>query len=276
VTVLTLAQAAAADVAEVGGKARGLSRLVSLGLPVPAALVLPAAVYDRWLHHGSFSEDEARELWASAASLGDRLAVRSSAADEDDAERSAAGQYESVMDVRDPDALRAAIERCFRAADGLRARAYRHDAPAARLALVVQRSIRADRSGVAFSADPVTKAHGSIVIEAVFGHGEGLVSGELAPDRYRVDRASGIVLARVADKPLMADGRGELSPVVPERRFARVLRDHDARAVAELVARAEDGFGMAVDVEFCMTGETLWLLQCRPITTLSGSAGGVG
>jgi phosphoenolpyruvate synthase/pyruvate phosphate dikinase len=58
--------------------------------------------------------------------------------------------------------------------------------------------------------------------------------------------------------------------LLPERRLARVLRDHEARAVAELVVRAEHGFEMPVDVEFCWRGETLWLVQCRPITALDG------
>jgi pyruvate,water dikinase len=98
----------------------------------------------------------------------------------------------------------------------------------------------------------------------------GIVSGELAPDRYVVDRASGQVRARVAAKPVMADGRGRLLSLPAERRFCRALRDHEARAVAELAERAEAGFGAPIDVEFCFSRNELWLLQCRPITTLDG------
>ena len=103
--LLSLAEAASLSVLEVGGKALGLARLASLGLPVPDTLVLPAHA------DGSSSEGEAAELWAQASSLGAPLAVRSSAADEDIAERSGAGQYESVMGVGDANALAAAIER---------------------------------------------------------------------------------------------------------------------------------------------------------------------
>jgi phosphoenolpyruvate synthase/pyruvate phosphate dikinase len=80
------------------------------------------------------------------------------------------------------------------------------------------------------------------------------VSGELNPDRYWVGRT---VRARRADK-----GSGE-------RRWARVLRDDEARRIAELTLIAEAGFGTPVDVEFCWAGPELWLVQCRPITTLA-------
>jgi pyruvate,water dikinase len=136
---------------------------------------------------------------------------------------------------------------------------------------VLQTEIAAERSGVAFSIDPVSGSRESIVIEAAFGHGHGIVSGELTPDRYFVNRRTGTVRARLADKVVAADGCGRLSPLPRERRFARTLRDHEAGALAALVGRAEAGFRQPVDVEFCFVGETPWLLQCRPITTVDGA-----
>jgi pyruvate,water dikinase len=111
---------------------------------------------------------------------------------------------------------------------------------------------------VAFSVDPVSGTGDEVVVEAVLGHGEGLVSGALNPDRYRVARDGGRVRARRADKP-----------VAGERRWARVLRDDEARRVADFALRAEAGLGGPVDVEFCWAGEDLWLVQCRPITALA-------
>ena len=268
-TLLTLDQAASRDAGEVGGKARGLARLAAAGLPVPDALVLPAAAHARWLERGGLGDEDLRALIDAAETLGEPLAVRSSATDEDSFERSAAGQYESVMDVRGPDALARAIEHCYRAAQGERPLAYR-GTDGARVALVLQREVAADRAGVAFSLDPVSGSRAAVLIEAVFGHGEGLVSGDLIPDRYAVERSGGEVRARVAAKPLQADGRGGLRDIPEERRLTRTLRDHEARAVADLVRRAEDGFGMPVDVEFCFAAGELWSLQCRPITTLNG------
>ena len=270
-TLLTLDQAAAQAPAEVGGKARGLARLAGLGLPVPDALVLPASAHGRWLRDRRLARSQVQQMWRDAAALGLPLAVRSSAADEDGTERSAAGQYESVMDVRSADGLAAAVERCYRSADGSRAGSYRASPGPGAVAVVVQREIEAQRAGVAFSLDPVSGSRECVVIEAVFGHGEGIVSGELAPDRYLVSRRDDAVRARVADKPSLADGRGRLHALAEQRRTARVLRDHEARSVAELVIAAERGFATPVDVEFCLRGETLWLLQCRPITALDGT-----
>ena len=243
---------------DAGGKARGLARLADLGLPVPPALVLPAAAYGRWRASGSLAESDFRALGAALTRLGTPLAVRSSALDEDADDRSAAGQYESVMGVRDLPELVAAVERCYRAAGDERALAYRGGGEA-QLALVVQREVTADRAGIAFSADPVTGDDSEILLEVVFGHGERVVSGVADPDRFRVARDGSAVRARIAAKPEQPEAR----------RFARTLRDDEARMVADLVRRAEDGFGSPVDVEFCFDGRELWLVQCRPITTLA-------
>ena len=134
---------------------------------------------------------------------------------------------------------------------------------------MLQREVAADRAGIAFSLDPVTGADPAVVIEAVFGHGHGAVGGEVMPDRYRVERSSGAVGARVADKAAAADGSGELFPLPRERRTARTLRDDEARAVAGLVTTAGEGLGRPVDIEFCFARGELWAVQCRPITTLS-------
>jgi phosphoenolpyruvate synthase/pyruvate phosphate dikinase len=268
VSVVPLTDGPRGDAELIGGKARGLADLIALGLPVPPAVVLTTDAHDRFREHGSVDDSDREELLAAIRELGEPLAVRSSAADEDAGDRSAAGQYESVMGVRGPDAVIAAVEHCWRQAEHGRALAYRDGAPA-RVAVVVQREIAADRAGIAFSVDPVTGTDASVLIEAVFGHGEGAVGGIVTPDRYRVERDSGRVGARVADKDTLADGSGGLLPLPRERRTARTLRDDEARAVAALVTAAERGLDRRVDVEFCFERERLWALQCRPITTLA-------
>jgi phosphoenolpyruvate synthase/pyruvate phosphate dikinase len=271
VTLLTLGQVAGLPVDQVGGKAKGLAELAALGLPVPEARVLDTSAHAEFVRTGRLPEEVVRELAGVADELGAPLAVRSSAADEDVADRSAAGQYESVMGIVGAEALQAAVEQCFRAAESERVRAYR-GGESAGVALVLQREAVAQRAGVAFSVDPVSRSADAIVIEAAFGHGEGVVSGEATPDRYFVRRRDGRVHARVADKPSWADGRGGVHALLAERRLARVLRDDEARRVAELVEIAAEGFGAPVDVEFCWSGPELWMVQCRPITTLARHA----
>lgn len=267
-TVARLEDVLQLDPSTVGGKATGLARLAQLGLPVPPAFVLPTEVHARWRARKHLDETDWRDLTDAVLELEEPLAVRSSAADEDTAGRSAAGQYESVMGVRGFDRLVAAIEECYRAVDSERARAYRGESDGA-MALVVQREVPSDRAGVGFSVDPVTRADTHVLLEAAFGHGEGVVSGVVTPDRYWVARADGAVRARVAEKAVATDGRGGVVALPSERRAARVLRDDEASRVAGLVLEAERGFATPVDVEFCLGGAELWLVQCRPITTLS-------
>jgi pyruvate,water dikinase len=211
----------------VGGKAAGLARLAELGLPVPPSIVLAV-------------DEELDDPTDVVARLGEPLAVRSSAVGEDGTERSAAGQYESVLDVRASGLLEAVAH--VRSST-TRAQAYGAEGG---VAVVVQRQVPATRAGVAFSRDPISGAD-EIVIECALGGGEAIVSGRVTPDRYRVTgcrvraRASGSV---------------------------RTLRNDEALAIAELVRRAEAGFARPVDVEFCLEGRDIWLVQCRPITTL--------
>lgn len=223
-----------------GGKGAGLARLLQLGLPVPPTLVVPV---------------EARGVLDDPAEvvrrLGQPLAVRSSAVGEDATDRSAAGQYESIMGVTAA-GLVDAVARVYSSASSERVRAYQGEG-AGDMAVVVQRQVPTDRAGVVFSADPLTGAD-EVIIECVFGHGEQLVSGTANPDRYSVSQ-DGTVRARVA----LRDGG---------TRTLRTLRDDEARSVADLAHRAAAGFGRPVDVEFCFEGGELWLVQCRAITAL--------
>jgi pyruvate,water dikinase len=209
----------------IGGKAEGLIRLQELGLPVPPFVSVPVGE----------KVDE-----AAVAALGEPLAVRSSAVGEDAADRSAAGQYETVLGV-----TRATLADAVAHVRSSTERAQAYGA-GADVAVVVQRQVPATRAGVAFSRDPVSGDE-TVLIECALGGGEAVVSGEVTPDSYRVSGER--VHARAAGA-------------------TRTLRDDEAREVAGLVRRAETGFGRPVDVEFCFEGRILWLVQCRPITTV--------
>jgi pyruvate,water dikinase len=233
----------------------GLVRLAQLGLPVPDAVVLPVG----W---AGAMED----VVAAAAGLEPPFAVRSSAVGEDSAGHSAAGQYVTVTGVREPAALLAAVTRCLESAGSDRVQSYLGGSSAA-MAVVIQHQAAAGRSGVAFSVDPVSGARGAVLVEAVFGYGEGLVGGLVSPDRYRVSD-DGRVWARRSVKAVAVDGAGRRLRLSEERRNMRTLRDDEALEVAGHVRRAEAGLGTPVDIEFCFEGPRLWLLQCRPVTGL--------
>ncbi len=240
------------SLAEVGGKGIGLARLTAAGLPVPAGFCLTTAAFDRWREEGepdSVPTPVARALAQAAGALAaDVVAVRSSATTEDLAGASAAGQHATVLGVREPDALLAAVVSCWRSYSSAGPLAYRAgrqpEEDSGALAVVVQRQVDAESAGVAFSLDPVTGDRRAVVVNAAAGLGEALVAGRVPPEVLRVDRASGAV-----------------APPSPT-----LLPADSARALAALVQRAEEVLGTDVDVEWCWSGAELSLVQARPVT----------
>ena len=173
--------------ASVGGKGDGLFRLRALGLDVPPFVVLSAEAYRAVCSSGvptslpPEAESALDDAWAAIGGEGVALAVRSSAVDEDGAERSFAGQMETVLGVRGRAALSDAVLRCWRSLHSARAVAYRaaSGAETARLAMavVIQRLVDPDVSGVLFTVDPAAGRADQVLVSAVWGLGEGLVSG---------------------------------------------------------------------------------------------------
>lgn len=240
-TILTLVEI---DDPSVGGKALGLARLTRMGLNVPPAFVIAGAV----------AGDYPAGLEAACAQLGNGpLAVRSSARGEDGLEASFAGQYDTVLNVSGQQALRAAIDRCAASLGNERAGSYaagQNDAAEGGMNLVVQRMVDARAAGVVFTADPVSARRDLLVIDAVRGLGEALVSGAATPDHYEVDSAG-----QVAARDLAGTAQ-----VLSEEEIALVA------AQARAAARHEGG---PLDLEWAIdgSGELFWL-QARPITTL--------
>ncbi len=179
--------------------------------------------------------------------------MRSSAQGEDGAEASFAGQYDTVLNVGDGTELRAAIDRCVDSAGADRAAEYQQDragAATATMNVVVQRMVDARVAGVVFTADPASARRDLLVIDAVAGLGEALVSGEATPDHYGVN-AGGEVVRRqlVGATPLLSDA--EIAAIA-----------HQARAAA-----AHEGRPLDLEWAIDRAGELFWL-QARPITTL--------
>jgi pyruvate,water dikinase len=142
------------------------------------------------------------------------------------------------------------------------------------MAVVVQRMIEPDKSGVLFTVDPVGRRRDRMVIEATWGFGEAVVSGLVVPDNYQIARAGAtVVRAFCPPKPIALERdavNGGLTQVaVPSERVkARVLADAEIAALVELGLRVEEFFGAPQDVEWGIEDGRLHLLQSRPITTV--------
>jgi pyruvate,water dikinase len=261
--------------APLGGKARALAALQRAGFPVPPWLVvLPG--------DGELSAAEREELLRAVSELApgrEPVAVRSSASDEDGEQQSFAGQLDSFLFVPH-DRVPQRVADVRRSGDSERVRAYRREqglpeAPRPP-AVLVQRMIDADASGVAFSADPVTGQRGVAVVSAVLGLGTALVGGEADADTWRVGREGKVLEARLATKRTRhaaSPGEGVREEPVPEgHALPPALTDAQVAEVAELARRAAAYFGRPQDIEWALAGGKLYLLQSRPVTALEGRA----
>lgn len=248
--LLDIVELTTSDRPAVGGKAAVLAELSAAGFPVPPALVVTAAASgDRQLDARLAA---AAQRLPAAGLNGHRFAVRSSGAAEDLPDASYAGLYETYLDIP-ADRLGEAVRRCFAAAASDRVTAYqqrRGGAPGA-MAVLVQKMIEPSGAGVAFTAHPVTGDRGQIVVTAVAGLGDRLVSGESTGEVWTV-AAGHTALTRPA-----ADGHA-------------VLTRARAEAVGGLARRVADHFGgHPQDVEWAVDrAGDLWLLQARPMTAV--------
>ncbi len=261
--VIRLDDAAATDVSVAGGKGAGLARLVALGLRVPDGFVLstsayraavaslgiadlPAARRADALEQADLPTPLRDQIVASYRSLGGRVAVRSSANAEDLEAASFAGQHDTFLDVEGEEALLDAVRRCWASLWSPRAVDYRRergwDEADLAMAVVVQRMVPADWAGVLFTVDPVSGDRSVMVVEAVRGLGEALVSGQASGERWRIDRGAGRL-----------EGVGDLP--------ASLLRELGRDAL-----RVEEALGGPQDIEWAAAENRTWLLQARPLT----------
>ena len=265
-----------------GGKARALARAERAGLPVPQWFVLSASAFHD-SRDVSLSPAIARAVADALQNIapdGQLVAVRSSASDEDGAEHSFAGQFESFLNVSPqdvPDKVRAVWQSAFTD----RLLAYRREHGLSPMphppAVLIQRMVAARAAGVAFGADPVSGRRGVAVVSAVPGFGSALVSGEADADTWLVDRAGTIVERRVVPKRRMAvpdpsSAAGVRTVDVPAALVAQpALADEEIREIASLVRAAGRHFGRPQDIEWAIA-DRLFLLQSRPITSLRAMA----
>jgi phosphoenolpyruvate synthase/pyruvate phosphate dikinase len=276
------------DASLVGPKASHLSALAG-SHPVPAGFCITADAYRFAQEVGGMPREVAGAVRDAYERLvGDRppgeapppVAVRSSAIDEDGPTASFAGQHDTILNVVGADAVLEAIERTWRSLRSDAALAYRrsHGLPLTGLALavLVQRLVLADASGVAFSIDPVSGRRDRIVVNASWGLGESMVNGTVTPDMWTLDKASlaphEVRLATKTRMSVAVDGRTREVVVPSFMRDSPSLDDAQVSEVAVLARSLEARQGWPVDIEFAFEGGRLNLLQCRPVTSAGREA----
>ena len=202
------------------------------------------------------------------------VAVRSSATTEDLAGASFAGQQETFLAVRGNSQLLEKVKKCFSSLYTPRAiyyrekRGFHHANPL--LSVVVQKMINSEKSGVMFTKNPIQN-NDNVVIEAVFGLGEGIVSGKIHPDNYTVNRELEILEKKIADKKkaLVRSDAGNVEEIklTEDKSNSPVLTDSEIKRTANLGLQLEKHYKKPQDVEFAIENKEIYIVQSRPITT---------
>jgi pyruvate,water dikinase len=267
------------DPALVGGKAASLSRLAAEHRVPPGFAVtshaLGLAAPD--LARGTVPGPLRRQIDEAYRRLGcGKVAVRSSAIDEDGDAHSFAGQHETFLNVEGLDPIAEAVVLCFASAFTARALDYRLHVglPVDHigLAILIQAQIAADSAAVVFSANPVNGRLDEVVINASYGLGESIVGGTTTPDTFVVRKDDLEIVSRmIGEKRVMTvpvpGGTRELETPALLRDLPSVT-DTQIEELAELAIRLENGGGTPVDIECAVLDDAVYLLQSRPITTL--------
>ncbi|KPJ49889.1 MAG: phosphoenolpyruvate synthase [Dehalococcoidia bacterium DG_22] len=317
--VLWFTEVGRQDTPLVGGKGANLGEMTQAQIPVPAGFIVSAHTYTRFLEQSGLRptiqkllspldyndsaglqkvSEEIKSLIRSApvpeqiaAEIrkayrqlgGGPVAVRSSATAEDLSEASFAGQQATFLNVVGEDEVVEAVRACWASLFEARAIFYRADKGfehmEVAIAVPVQRMVQSRRSGVMFTLEPVTGDRSKIAIEALFGLGEAVVSGELTPDLYVLDKADLRILEKQVvnqERQLVrnpqAGAADEINiwlAVPGELRQQQKLSDEQIVALAAIGKRVEEHYGFPQDIEWAEEEGTLHILQTRPVTALA-------
>lgn len=313
--ILTETDPVATFEARGGGKALNLARMAELGIPVPPWFCVSAEAFDVFVErydlkakldprrHLDRLEDFAREVDAlflehhlpdevereisaqlKTMGIDDRfLAIRSSGIGEDSAGYSFAGQFSSFLYQKGAGMISEAVRRCWASGFSARAMSYRAEqglqVTGIRVGVVIQVMVDAAVAGVVFSRDPVHPLdRDHLVVDSVFGLGEGLVSGELDADHFEVNRATLEIDRRaIAEKTVFvvrkAEGGVVRKPLEAARRNEPSLSEQQVRDIASVALKLEKSLDAPQDCEWLLDSDgVLFVVQTRPITTLPGPA----
>jgi rifampicin phosphotransferase len=293
-SVLSLANPEALGIGYTGGKGANLARLLAAGFPVPAGVCVTTAVYNHLTDEAEIVDllqqldrsSGTDELKATASTLRESIrdqsmpetvskalddfleveesyAIRSSATAEDLPTASFAGQHETILDVSGHDEVLEAVSKCMASLFTDRAISYReandisHNDVA--MAVIIQRMVDADLSGVLFTADALTGNRAIASIDATSGLGEAVVSGTVTADNARIDKQANEIIE-------YRSTHGENTIEASDHQ--RILTDEQALTLVSHGNRIEDLLGSPQDIEWSIADNQVWILQSRPITSL--------
>lgn len=306
------------DAGSAGGKGASLGEMTKVGIPVPPGFVVLAGAFEHFLKEtdlvqeidailktvdahaihtvekasadiqalilrAQMPRDIAREILEGFRGLDTPyVAVRSSATAEDGAEHAWAGQLDSFLNTTE-ETLIQNVQRCWASLFTPRAILYRFekglDSTHISVAVVVQTMINSETSGIAFSVHPVTEDPDQMIIEAGFGLGEAIVSGQVTPDSYVVSKSKHICIdINVNDQGRALyhnEGGGNTWKDLGEKGREQVLTETQILELATLVKKIEEHYGFPCDIEWCFENGQFYIVQSRPITTLSQTFGDV-
>ncbi|MFH1257466.1 MAG: phosphoenolpyruvate synthase [Candidatus Micrarchaeota archaeon] len=216
---------------------------------------------------GAEMPTQQQELW---------VAVRSSATAEDLPEASFAGQQATFLNIKGQDDVVNAVKNCWASLFETRAIYYRgeqhFDNLKVGIAVVVQRMVQSDKSGIMFSVDPISMDPSMLVIEAGFGLGEAVVSGSITPDHYVVDKRSVKIVEKVISKQEIlitkVQGQNETLKVEEELQEVQKLSEEEIITLAKYGIMIEQHYGFPQDMEWAIEGKKIYVVQSRAITTL--------
>lgn len=295
-----------------GGKGASLGEMTQAGIPVPPGFVVLSTTFDQFLKDSDLAqeidaildkvdhkeihtvegaseniqaliknakmpENIAKEIKEQFKKLDSKyVAVRSSATAEDGKDHAWAGQLDSFLNTTEKDLLEK-VQRCWASLFTPRAIFYRFEnglhSTRISVAVVVQKMVGAEISGIAFSVHPVTEDENQIIIEAGFGLGEAIVSGQITPDSYVIEKEP----RRIIDINVSTQTRGiyraegggnEWIEISEPKASSQVLKEKQILEFADLVMRIENHYGFPCDIEWSFEKRKFYVVQSRPITTL--------
>lgn len=289
-------------ISEVGGKAKALIETTKAGFPVPEGIALSVDFFAPWLleikrsdewiemlkntnkencdllvikaANMSFDEKQRKAFELELEKLtGSLFAVRSSSPEEDLQNTSFAGMYETFLGV-ERNRLERVVSKTFASGFAYRVMSYKEQnrlsLESSSIAVIVQKQIASDISGVGFSLNPLNNAYDEVVINASFGLGESVVSGIVTPDTYIVDAIKNeIIEKKINDKAISIElkSNGGTKEVQNKNPKTQALSDKQIMELLALIKKGEAYYKFPIDIEWAYENGILYLLQARPITS---------